>query len=361
MEHTDLKRAAASVILWYAQYKRDLPWRKGRDPYRIWVAEIMLQQTRIEAVIPYYERFLAELPDIASLAAVPEDRLLKLWEGLGYYSRARNLKKAAQMIQEQYGGIMPQTAAELKKLPGIGDYTAGSIASIAFGEPEPAVDGNVMRVLMRLQASGRDIMDPKNRKETGAKLKEVYPQGEPAALLTEGLMELGERICVPIGQPLCGACPAAAFCLAHANGDELRYPVRSAKKDRRIEEKTVLLLENEGCYALQKRPAEGLLGGLWGLPVLEGHLKEQEILETLKTVGLEPVSTDPCGSAKHIFTHIEWRMQGWTVTCAKRTEDYVWATTEQIRSEYSIPTAFKAFKSLIPNREQRIDNDVRKP
>ena len=351
MDRTDLKQTASAVAAWYAQHKRDLPWRKGKDPYRIWVAEIMLQQTRIDAVIPYYERFLNELPDIASLAAVPEDRLLKLWEGLGYYSRARNLKKAAQILTEQYGGAMPHTAAELKKLPGIGDYTAGSIASIAFGEPEPAVDGNVMRVLMRLQASDRDIMDPKNRRETAAALKEDYPAGEEASLLTEGLMELGERICIPNGQPLCGACPAAEFCQAHAAGDELRYPVRSAKKERRIEEKTVLLLENRGCYALQKRPAEGLLAGLWSFPVLEGHLQEKEILKTLRTAGLEPVSLEQCGSAKHIFTHIEWHMQGWNAACASRTEDYVWASPEEIASEYSIPTAFKAFRSLIPNRK----------
>jgi A/G-specific adenine glycosylase len=347
MKQTRLKQTAEAVIAWYAQHKRDLPWRQGKDPYRIWIAEIMLQQTRIETVIPYYGRFLEELPDLAALASVPEDRLLKLWEGLGYYSRARNLKKAAQTVQERYGGVMPRTAAELKKLPGIGEYTAGSIASIAFGEPEPAVDGNVMRVLMRLQASDRDVMDQKNRRQTSAALKEVYPQGEEAALLTEGLMELGERICLPNGQPLCGACPEADLCLAHAAGEELRYPVRSAKKERRVEQKTVLLLENDGCWALQKRPADGLLAGLWGFPTEDGSLSETQIIQKLRAAGLQPRKAAFCGKAKHIFTHIEWHMQGWHVPCGKRTEDYVWTAPEEIAAVYSIPAAFRAFRKIV--------------
>ena len=347
MKRPDLKQTTASIRAWYAQHKRDLPWRKGRDPYRIWISEIMLQQTRIEAVVPYYERFLRELPNVKTLAEVPEDRLMKLWEGLGYYSRARNLKRAAQTIMTQYSEEMPRTAEELKKLPGIGDYTAGSIASIAFGEPEPAVDGNVMRVMMRLLACGDDIMEQKNRRAVTQMLKEVYPRGEDAALLTEGLMELGERICIPNGVPLCGACPASEQCLAHAEGKEQDYPVRSGKKARRIEEKTVLLLRCGDRFALQKRPEKGLLASLWGFPIMDGHLTEAEI--TTQTSDLDPLSVTPLGKAKHIFTHIEWHMTGYLVECKKASPEYLWVTKEEAEAEYSIPTAFKFYKKQLQN------------
>ncbi|MBO4881052.1 MAG: A/G-specific adenine glycosylase [Firmicutes bacterium] len=347
MKQTELKQTTASITAWYAQHKRDLPWRKGRDPYRIWISEIMLQQTRIEAVIPYYERFLRELPDVKALSEVPDDRLMKLWEGLGYYSRARNLKKAAQTVMEQYGGEMPRTAETLRKLPGIGDYTAGSIASIAFGEPEPAVDGNVMRVMMRLLACKDDIMEQKNRRAVTQMLRDVYPCGEDAALLTEGLMELGERICIPNGMPLCGACPAADSCRAHVEGREQDYPVRSAKKDRRIEEKTVLLLRCNGRYALQKRPAKGLLAGLWGFPMADGHLPEAEVGKQVSD--LDPVSITPLGKSKHIFTHIEWHMTGYLVECKKDSPDYLWVLKDEAEAEYSIPTAFKFYKKQLQN------------
>ena len=347
MKRPNLKQTTASIRAWYAQHKRDLPWRKGRDPYRIWISEIMLQQTRIEAVIPYYERFLRELPDVKSLAEVSDDRLMKLWEGLGYYSRARNLKRAAQTVMSRYGGEMPRTAEELKKLPGIGDYTAGSIASIAFGEPEPAVDGNVMRVMMRLLACGDDIMEQKNRRAVTQMLKEVDPRGEDAALRTEGLMELGERICIPNGVPLCGACPASEQCLAHAEGKEQDYPVRSGKKARRIEEKTVLILRCEDRYALQKRPAKGLLAGLWGFPMAEGCLMEAGAREQISD--LDPISVTSLGKARHIFTHIEWHMTGYLVGCQKASPEYLWVTKEAMEAEYSIPTAFKFYKKQLHN------------
>ena len=347
MKRPDLKQTTASIRAWYAQHKRDLPWRKVRDPYRIWISEIMLQQTRIEAVIPYYERFLRKLPDVKALAEVSDDRLMKLWEGLGYYSRARNLKKAAQTVMERYGGEMPRTAEELKKLPGIGDYTAGSIASIAFGEPEPAVDGNVMRVMMRLLACGDDIMEQKNRRAVTQMLRDVYPRGEDAALLTEGLMELGERICIPNGVPLCGACPAAERCMAHAEGKEQDYPVRSEKKARRTEEKTVLLLRCGNRYALEKRPAKGLLADLWGFPMAEGHLIEEQIREHIASS--EPLSVTPLGRARHIFTHIEWHMTGYLVECQKAAPEYLWVTKEAMEAEYSIPTAFMFYKKQLQN------------
>ena len=341
MEFIDLKTTAVSIADWYAKHKRDLPWRQGKDPYRIWISEIMLQQTRIEAVIPYYGRFLSELPDVAALAAVPEDRLLKLWEGLGYYSRARNLKKAAQTVMQEFGGQMPQTAAELRKLPGIGEYTAGAIASIAFGEPEPAVDGNVMRVLARLSASKEDVMDAKVRKAAASRLREIYPAGEEAALLTEGLMELGERICIPNGTPLCGDCPCAGRCRGHALGIEAQLPVRAEKKARKIEEKTVLVLRCGDRYALEKRPDTGLLAGLWGFPILDGSITEDEI-----KARFDAASVRPLGKAKHIFTHIEWHMEGYLVEC-KELSNCHWVTKEDIEADYSIPTAFKTYKKAL--------------
>jgi A/G-specific adenine glycosylase len=232
MNDKQLIRAAVPLLVdWCAAVRRPLPWRLEPTPYHVWISEIMLQQTRIEAVIPYYERFLAALPDVAALAAVDDDRLMKLWEGLGYYSRARNLKKAAQQVIERFGGALPATAEELRSLSGIGEYTAGAIASLAFHKPEPAVDGNVLRVLSRLLASKDDVMSPAVRKSVTTQLRDVYPSGERAALLTEGLMELGETVCIPNGEPLCDACPAAALCRARAAGDPTQYPVRSAPKE----------------------------------------------------------------------------------------------------------------------------------
>ena len=307
----------------------------------------MLQQTRIEAVIPYYERFLAELPDVQALADVPEDRLLKLWEGLGYYSRARNLKKAAGIVMEKYSGQLPDTAEQLEKLPGIGAYTAGSIASIAFGRPSPAVDGNVMRVMMRLQGRTDDPADPKNRRRVTAELAEVYPEGEESALLTEGLMELGERICIPNGAPFCSVCPLENFCEAHRQGRETELPTKTEKKARRIEQKTVLLLQCGGYTALQKRPERGLLAGLWGFPVLDGYFPAEDIKNALNGRNLDVADIVPCGAAKHIFTHIEWHMEGYRVTCRNMPEDYIWVTKEDLERSYSVPTAFAHYRKQL--------------
>ena len=220
-----LKKALPLIREWYKSNPRPLPWRDSPSPYHVWVSEIMLQQTRIEAVIPYYERFLAEVPDIAALAALEEERLLKLWEGLGYYSRARNLQKAAVIVTEQYGGELPASAEELRKLPGIGDYTAGAIASIAFSLPEPAVDGNVLRVLTRLLADAEDISSPAVRKNFTSLLREFYPSGEDAGLLTQGLMELGELICLPSGEIRCADCPVRTLCRSGRDGKADLYPV----------------------------------------------------------------------------------------------------------------------------------------
>ena len=338
-----LTAALPRIADWDAAVRRDLPWRRSPTPYHVWISEIMLQQTRIEAVIPYYERFLSALPDVAALAAVDDDRLMKLWEGLGYYSRARNLKKAALQIMERFGGALPATAEELRSLPGIGDYTAGAIASLAFHQAEPAVDGNVLRVLSRLLASKDDVMSPAVRKRVTADLRGVYPSGKQAALVTEGLMELGETLCIPNGEPLCDACPAAALCRARAAGDPTQYPVRSAPKARRIEERTVLLLHCGGKYAIRRREEKGLLSGLWEFPSLSGALDERQIAALFPAA----LSIVPCGSAKHIFTHVEWHMTGWRVELPEDAPGYVWESAETIRTEYSLPTALKAYRNRL--------------
>ena len=334
-----LAAALPRIADWDAAVRRDLPWRRSPTPYHVWISEIMLQQTRIEAVIPYYERFLAELPDVAALASVDDDRLMKLWEGLGYYSRARNLKKAAQQVIERFGGALPATAEELRSLPGIGEYTAGAIASLAFHKPEPAVDGNVLRVLSRLLASKDDVMSPAVRKSVTADLRSIYPSGEQAALVTEGLMELGETLCIPNGEPLCDACPAAAHCRARAAGDPTQYPVRSAPKARRIEERSVLLLHCGEKYAIRRREEKGLLAGLWEFPSCEGTLTREEIAVQFP----DALSLEPCSSAKHIFTHVEWHMTGWRVELPEEAPGYVWETAETIRTSYSVPTALKYY------------------
>ena len=348
IENTERLSDAVSLILeWYSASRRLLPWRQDPTPYHTWIAEIMLQQTRIEAVIPYYERFLRELPDVPALAAVSEDRLLKLWEGLGYYSRARNLKKAALLLMEHYGGELPASAAELRKFPGIGDYTAGSIASISFGLPEPAVDGNVLRVMTRLLACADDIAAPSTKRAVTELLRAHYPSGDDAALLTEGIMELGETVCLPNGVPLCGRCPLRGLCLAHQAGNELSYPVKTAKKPRRMEEKTVLLLRCGARYAIRKRPGSGMLAGLWEFPSTDGRLTEEAVLSLASGWDAAPYQAVLFGSAKHIFTHVEWHMSGFLIDCARESPYFLWKTPEEIARDYSLPTAFRTFQKKI--------------
>ena len=342
-----LRDCAARLIPWYRSMRRELPWRQSPTPYQVWISEIMLQQTRIEAVIPYYARFLAELPDVTALAAVPEDRLLKLWEGLGYYSRARNLKKAAQLVMDEYGGELPRTATRLRKLPGIGDYTAGAIASIACGEPEPAVDGNVLRVIMRVTACEDDVLSQKTKSRVAGELRAVYPSGEEAGLLTEGLMELGETLCLPNGEPRCEACPLYGLCLAREQGLTAELPRRSPKKERRVEEKTVLLLRCDGRCALRRREESGLLAGMWEFPSLPGKRSAEEVRAALEKVGLSPGEIRPCGEAKHVFTHVEWHMSGYFVDLSGQSGEYVWKRPDEILAGFAVPTAFKAYLKLL--------------
>ncbi len=345
MDDAALICACAGVLPdWCAAVRRPLPWRLDPTPYHVWVSEIMLQQTRIEAAIPYYHRFLGELPDIPALAAVEEDRLLKLWEGLGYYSRARNLRKAAGIVMAEYGGTLPREAAALRKLPGIGDYTAGAIASIAYGEPEPAVDGNVLRVTARLLARDDDIARPGTRAAVTALLRACYPRGARAGLLTEGLMELGETLCLPNTAPRCGACPLRGLCRACLQGETERYPVKSPPRQRRIEQRTVLLLCCGERRAVRKRAEKGLLAGLWEFPNLEGRLDEAAVSAAVRTLGGEPLALTPCGEARHVFTQVEWHMCGWRVQLSRELPGFLWASPGEIRARCPIPAALRYFE-----------------
>ena len=335
------------LLFWYRQTRRPLPWREGKDPYRIWISEIMLQQTRIEAVIPYYHRFLNEIPSVQALATIEDDRLMKLWEGLGYYSRARNLKTAAIQIMDEHNGILPADYSALRRLKGIGDYTAGAIASIAFGLPEPAVDGNVLRVIMRLCGRDDDIALPATKKAVTEWLREIYPMRADAGDLTEGLMELGEKICIPAGIPKCAECPLQPFCIANRDNRQCQLPQKSAKKERRTEEYTILLLFHQGKIAIRKRPSKGLLAGLWEFPNLSGHLTENELFSLLQEQKLSPSKIKECGKSSHIFTHITWNMIGYTVECNTSSDDYHWISLEELTEEIAIPTAFRFYLNFL--------------
>lgn len=347
-------RIVEPLLAWYDRGRRILPWREEPTPYHVWLSEIMLQQTRVEAVKPYYDRFLQALPDIESLARVEEERLLKLWEGLGYYNRARNLKKAAQTVMEEYGGRMPGEYEALLSLSGIGSYTAGAIASIAFGKAYPAVDGNVLRILSRLRADGRDILDAKVKKAVEEELIGVMPKDRPSDF-NQALMELGATVCIPNGAPKCGSCPWEAFCRARQEGRTAEFPKKAKKKPRSIEEKTILVIQDAERIALCKRPNRGLLAGMYEFPSLEGHCKERQVASYLKKLGLSPIRIRELPPAKHIFTHKEWHMIGYLVRVdelagmetGEMGQPFVFVEPEETRTAYPIPSAFAAYAGQV--------------
>ncbi len=342
MKVTSLARLPEVLLPWFAAEARDLPWRADREPYHVWLSEIMLQQTRVEAVRGYYARFLAALPDIASLAAAPEEQVLKLWEGLGYYSRARQLGRAARVIMQEHGGIFPRDYAAIRALPGIGDYTAGAIASICFGEPTPAVDGNVLRVVSRICGDDACVDLPATKAAYRDALAEVYPAGQCGAF-TQALMELGATVCIPRGEPRCADCPAAEVCVARAEGEMLRYPVRAEKRGRRIEARTVFLLRHEGRLALLRRPPNGLLAGLWELPNQLGVLSADEAMAQAAEWGVAPIAVGEPVEKTHIFTHVEWRMRAYSIACAAPMPPFSWASEDELATVYALPSAFRLF------------------
>ena len=345
-----LNKIITPLLNWYRQNKRALPWRDQNNAYYTWVSEIMLQQTRVEAVKPYFQRFTEELPDVRALAECPEEKLLKLWEGLGYYNRVRNMQKAACQVVELYNGALPASYEELLSLKGIGSYTAGAIASIAYGIPIPAVDGNVLRVITRIQEDAGDIMKQSVKKQIEAELKDVMPEDAPGDF-NQALMELGAVICVPNGQPKCEECPVSLCCQAFHHGTIEQYPVKAPKKARMLEDRTVFIIQDGECTAIRKRPEKGLLAGLYELPNIQGHLKREEALLYVEKMGLDPLYIEKLPPAKHIFSHIEWRMQAYRikVSSLKKAQDreLIFADKEQSGKQYAIPSAFGAYAKYI--------------
>lgn len=390
----DLKQLVSPLLKWFLSHARILPWREEPTPYRVWVSEIMLQQTRVEAVKSYFERFTKALPDAGALSVCPEDELLKLWEGLGYYNRVRNMQKAAVEVVENYGGQLPADYEKLLKLKGIGHYTAGAVASIAYGIPVPAVDGNVLRVLTRVSADDTDIMKQSFRNEMEALLEElmhgngdrneknVFPwmedavnlraqvyHGNLAGAFNQALMELGATVCVPNGAPLCEECPWENLCEAKKQGLIEQIPVKSKSKPRKIEKKTVLILRDDQKVAIRKRPGKGLLAGLYELPNVEGNLGQEEVLSLVKEMGYAPIRIQPLGDAKHIFSHIEWHMTGYAVRVEEPemqpqvqsekigTDGLLFVDAEDAKEKYAIPSAFAAYAKymniLLGNEKNR--------
>lgn len=327
------------LLNWYSKNKRDLPWRHTKDSYKIWISEIMLQQTRVEAVKLYYERFLSALPTIKDLAKVKEDVLLKLWEGLGYYSRAKNLKKCAEKVIELGLKELPQEKKEIEKLPGIGPYTAGAILSIAYGACTPAIDGNVLRVLARIHEDNRDLLKKSVKEEYETKLKKFMTK-ENARDFTESLIELGALVCVPNGQPKCEICPFLTVCKSKEHNTFMNYPVKSKKKKRKVEEKTVYILTYDKKYVVKKRGQNGLLKGLYELPNIDKKMSKIELKNYLKEQNYQITQIKELKEEKHIFSHIEWHMKPYVVILKQISNDPFYSK-EEIEEKYSLPTAFK--------------------
>ena len=347
LTNPQLYEAPDLLVEWYRERKRDLPWRHHVNAYRVWVSEIMLQQTRVEAVKPFFERFMTELPTVKDLAEAPEDKLLKLWEGLGYYNRVRNMQKAAQKIEEEYAGKFPEDYEEIKALPGIGNYTAGAISSFAYGIPKPAVDGNVLRVVSRLLASDEDIMKASVRTKIENAIEPVIPK-DAASDFNQGLIELGAIVCVPNGEAKCEICPLAEICEAKRLGIQNELPVKKKAKARRIEERTVLIFKDGDHVAIRKRPDKGLLAGMYEFPNLDGKFTMDEVTAYSKSIGLAPIRVKKLRNAKHIFSHIEWHMTAYEVIVDELEknckEEMIFAHPEEIQREYSMPSAFSAWK-----------------
>lgn len=335
-----------NVVEWYLDNRRDLPWREQPEPYRVWVSEIMLQQTRVEAVKRYYERFMEELPTVGDLAAAKEDTLLKLWEGLGYYNRVRNMQVAARTIMEEHGGVFPSSYDEIRKLKGIGTYTAGAISAFAYGLKRPAVDGNVLRVIARYLALEDDIGNGKVKTKIEGLLEDVIPEGR-ASEFGQGLIEIGALVCLPATTPRCQDCPLQQGCLGKKRDLLDRLPVKKKEKKRRIEERTVFLFREEDRVAIRKRGEKGLLAGLYEFPNYVGYMTREEALDHCKSIGLMPVRIRELPDARHIFSHVEWLMKGYEILVddleKTNTEGFLFADRKNIAKEYAIPSAFDVY------------------
>jgi len=329
------------LISWYDQSKRILPWRDNPNPYHVWVSEIMLQQTRVETVIPYFNRFIRRLPTIESLSKVNDDELNKLWEGLGYYSRVRNLKKAAIDIVSNHNGMLPNEKKELESLSGIGSYTSGAILSIAFNKPYTAVDGNVLRVFARLLGIIENIKEPQIKETIKKEVETVLPNTRVGDF-NQGLMEIGATVCLPNGKPICSVCPFNKYCVAYNKGLVDVIPAKQVKKKKKEEQVTVFVLKNKGKIAIERRPSTGLLAGLYQFPNEFGSFTKEDVMTKFKSDSVKPLS-----NAKHVFTHIIWHLQAYEINVLEQDESYIWATKQELLDKYSIPTAFKEYKKYV--------------
>jgi len=340
----ELQQLPIPLLAWYRDNARDLPWRAQPTPYGVWLSEVMLQQTRVAAVLDYYRRFLAAAPTVEELAGLEEDELMKLWQGLGYYSRARNLQKAARQIMEKHGGVFPRTYEDIRALAGVGDYTAGAIASIAFGLPVPAVDGNVLRVVSRVCADEGDILSPATKKQYTRALEEIIPVKAPGDF-NQAMMELGATVCLPNGAPLCERCPAKDFCRARLEGKTDILPIKAPKKPRKTEQRMVFLLFFEDKVALRRREKKGLLAGLWEFPNVLGDKLPSEW-------GIKPEKLTKTAVGKHIFTHIEWHMTAFAgeLPTPELPDGWVWADRADLRDKYAVPNAFRFVRESVEGR-----------
>lgn len=341
---------AQPLIAWYNNNRRTLPFREVPSAYHIWISEIMLQQTQMATVLPYYERFIQQLPTINALANCPDDILHKLWEGLGYYSRVRNMKKTAIIVMQQYNGIIPADYNTLLSLPGIGPYTAGAIASIAFNQPYVAVDGNVLRVFSRLLADNRNMKDPKVKKEMSQYVQQMQPVKQ-AGDFNQAVMELGALICTPTS-PKCFTCPLNTICMAFKQGTQTQFPVKEPKKAKPISEVAVFIIHTPQGTLLHKRDDTGLLAGLWEPLTIETEKKmTKKQAETFLSASFPNISLgEPLPNAKHIFTHRIWRLYGWEAQLKQipnLSKGYIYTNSSQIKKKYSIPSAFKTYMPFL--------------
>ena len=355
-EKNTLPGISGPLLAWYSGNRRSLPWRDDPSAYHVWISEIMLQQTRVEVVKGYYARFLERFPDIRALAEADEDTCLKLWEGLGYYSRARNLQKAARLLVADYGGEMPRHSGELRKLPGIGPYTAAAIASIAFGERIPAIDGNLLRVFSRLALYEEEIRKPAAAAAAEAFFLEQMPADRPGDF-NQALMDLGAGICRPGSDPACGECPLKQHCRAAEEGRASGLPLMPAKKARGIEKRTILVIRDDDRILLRRRPGRGLLAGLYEFPGESGWLSEEEAVQKAREYGCDPLRIRLLPAAKHIFTHKEWHMHGYEIRIGSFSGDAeggaegdgapggqcFTAPIRDLQEKYALPSAYSAY------------------
>lgn len=369
IENKILPDITSPLLQWYDAHARILPWRDRPESYAVWISEIMLQQTRVEAVKPYFDRWMKALPDLATLAAASEDEVLKLWEGLGYYSRARNILKTARLVMEKYGGSLPPSYEGLRSLPGIGEYTAGSVGSIAFQLPVPCVDGNVLRVVARITANQGDISTAAIKKLYTAWVRDIIPKDRPGDF-NQAMMELGATVCLPNGRPQCELCPVANLCEAHRQNRMTEFPVKSGKAARKSEKKTVVVLLDETKQppetALLKRSNPGLLAGLWEFPNFEGELSEKDVRTIFNSSGYDISDIVKLKKVKHIFTHIEWDMNGYLVSVKPDSSSIAeskakyeslpgirWVGIEELEKQYALPSAFRTYYQILKHYRQK--------